>query len=292
MPNQMQDALIEALSTIPEAPTPEPEPTEPDVTAEPVAEAPESPPEPPKAEPVAEAKPEPERVPLAVLLDERAQKREATERARLLERELAELRAQQQAKPVEPPAPPIPALADDPVANLDARARQLEEATRKAQEDAQRAQEQLQGLQREQAIKDALVATEAAYVAQNPDYFDALAHVRSAREAQLKMLFQNATTEQIRGQIALEERQLAQGLLMQGMNPAQYAYEMAKTIGYRKTEPKVESVPDNVVPIKPEPDREAVRTLGSGQAAVSEPEEGNPLDTLLATARKERGFKR
>ena len=82
-----------------------------------------------------------------------------------------------------------------------------------------------------------LGTVEAAFVAQTPDYHEALAHVRNIRAQQLAMIYPQAKPEQIAQAIGQEELTAAFQLTQQGRNPAEFAYQYAKTLGYTKKAP-------------------------------------------------------
>lgn len=177
-------------------------------------------------------------VPLAVLLQERNESKA----------ELARLRAEIEAlknPPKQPEAPPpIPDHAADPKGYVDgtvaAALKKLEEANKAATEQAQAATrtaqqsaEQAQEVQFGQLLERA----ETVFVQQNPDYYDALAHVRGIRVEQLKLVHPGITEDQIRQQIGREELQLARQVAQQNRNPIEFVYELAKRFGYQRQQP-------------------------------------------------------
>lgn len=141
--------------------------------------------------------------------------------------------------------------------------------------------------QREQTWR-ATQAAEQQFVATMPDYPQALEHVRTARFSQLQMMAPNATPEQITQHIALEEMNAAAHLLSQGKNPAEFAYNYAKTIGYQPKAPQSAAAP--AAAPKASIDKDAVRSLGSGGGDAPSDDPGNSMPELTA-ALQER-FKR
>lgn len=188
----------------------------------------------PPKEPKAPAQ-APQTVPLAVLLQERnATKAEMT----ALRAEIAKL-----TNPPKVETPPaIPDHATDPKGYTDAKLAEVlrkqaefEEkqaaATKAATETAQQADQRTQ----ESSFARQLEAAESNFVAQNPDYYEALEHVRTIRANQLRTLAPGITDQEIMQQIGREEIQLARNLAAQNRNPIATVYELAGQFGYRKT---------------------------------------------------------
>src|SRR5688572_8273376 len=195
-------------------------------------------------DPKVEAKPDAKKddhVPLAKYLEERNKLRAELEQRDLTIKQINERLAAFEAKNA-PPAPPPPAepdYIDDPKGYVDhklsATLKAIEDANKKnepevkkAQEIAARAAEQVE-LQR---FTQDLQTHEQRFVAQNPDYYDALTHVRNVRAAQLREFDPEITQEQIVQVIRHEETNLAVQLARQGRDPVQTAYNLAKHYGY------------------------------------------------------------
>jgi hypothetical protein len=79
---------------------------------------------------------------------------------------------------------------------------------------------------------------EQRFVAANPDYHDALNHVRNIRAYQLEQFHPGITKEQIVEVIRNEEINLATQLARAGKDPVQTAYELAQRYGYQKKAPQ------------------------------------------------------
>lgn len=109
------------------------------------------------------------------------------------------------------------------------------------------------------AVLQATMTAEQTFVQTTPDYPQALQHIRSVRTAQLQALYPEATAEQVANHIAYEERETARGLIAQNRNPAEFAYTIAKTLGYQPQKPQGQPA-NRQAPV----DKAAVRTLGSG----------------------------
>jgi hypothetical protein len=179
-------------------------------------------------------------VPLATLLEERkrlqAQLDEERARAARFERLEAELRAMREQKPPAPkeelPAPE-PEYLEDPKGYVDHKVQVAVQALKGIESKASEAQQLAQQQAMVTQVRTALAATEAEFVAKTPDYFDALAHLRQTREAQLRLIYPDAPAAALRQAIDREELQMGAALLQSGRNPSEMAYNYAKTLGYQ-----------------------------------------------------------
>lgn len=179
------------------------------------------------------AKPE-HTIPLATHLEERKALKAELDAMR---RELESLK--------NPPKPPEPApeFEKDPKGYTDhklnaalaelnkareADKQQLEQAT----QTAQMSREQAERL----AFSQQLQTAESAFVKENPDYYEALSHVRNIRAQQLKLMAPDMTDDQIGAQIGQEEMNLAMQLARSNRNPIATVYQLAAAYGYRKQE--------------------------------------------------------
>ncbi len=229
-----------------------------------VARAPEPVAEPaPAVQPVKE---EPRVVPLAAHLEERNRwKQEIADR----DRRLAEIQAdiQQRIAKIEKPPAPEPDFIEDPKAYVDAKATSVTKELESLKAQAAQLQNEQQFTHFVQEISN----NEAAFVEQNPDYYDALDHARTIRSQQLLELYPEATKDQIKQTIRNEELQAAAQLMQRGRNPAEAAFKIAKTLGYQtKAKEPVAAVPRPVVPKAPVADPSS--TLGSSGGAPSDEE--------------------
>jgi hypothetical protein len=223
---------------------------------EPEPQAVEQPEAAPAAEPAATDKPQPKHVPLEELLKERKarqaasaaqaelEKKYAADMARLQERlELLTAAVQQ---PVAQPAQPAVAEAEAPVPdperdpmgyvrwNLDRIARQHEQvAQRVAQVEqfAQHGQQQNQQQQQIQALVNWGQAQEAAFAQQQPDYQQAIAHLRATRARELAAVGITAPAE-VNAAIAQDSLGLARMAQQRGVNFGRALYDMALARGY------------------------------------------------------------
>lgn len=175
---------------------------------------------------------------LAELQEERTKRQEAETKAIKYETywEMVERQQQEKAEKAEASKEAIPDFDIDPTANLNARL----EATEKAAQEAQMSHQQMAQMQ---ALGQAVKQSEMTFVSQHPDYYDALAHVRDVvRKTNAPMMKAKGMTDmQIEQMLAQNELAMAAQLLQVGQDPAQYAYEVAKTYGYQ---PK-ENVPES-----------------------------------------------
>jgi hypothetical protein len=152
---------------------------------------------------------------------------------RALEDQLRDLKAEREAPP------PAPDYLDDPKAYVDHRSQTVVEKLQAIGDQVkglEETQETLTSTQQQQqaavAITQAAGVASAEFAKDNPDYWQALEHMRQVRQQQLRMAAPQATEAQVQQQIQAEEFNAAAHILQQGGNPAQYAYDMAKTFGY------------------------------------------------------------
>lgn len=227
-----------------------------------------------------------------------AANREVRSENKALKAQVQELTAKIEALSKPPAAavepPPEPDFLADPKAYVDdakAKLKQLTdqiEADKKQQTEAQRQQEE----SRETWNK--IVAADAEFAAATPDYYDALNHVRAIRAEQIKIevretLDRDATDQEVAQILAAQEAQGAAQLIAKGKNPSKFYYEYAKTFGYKPKAATSQGTPSATPATKP--DKEAVRTMGSGGAADSTGDDDGPTDSplggLLAAAQNE-----
>lgn len=226
-----------------------------------------------KPEPKVEAKPEPKErtIPLAAHLEER----------RALKAELDAVRAEIAALKNPPKAPaPEPAYEQDPKAYTDHKVQTaleklqaLEQKTQTVEQTTQQATEQVM----QQRFLQDLSAAETMFVKENPDYFDAIGHIRQVRARQLQMFDPNITQEQISQVIRNEEIGMAIQLARAGRNPITTAYELAQAYGYQRRQPKPAEgldLPKVPAPKKLPPEQ----TLGSGDGGATQEVEAESQD--------------
>lgn len=195
--------------------------------------------------------------------------RETRSENKALKQQLQELTAKIEALS-KPPAkveeqPEEPDFLADPKGYVDAAKAKLKELTDKIEADKQQQTEAQKQQQQAQETWNKVVESEAAFVATTPDYHEALAHVRSVRTQQLQMMHPEATAQQIAAHIQGEEFQGAAALLAQGKNPSEFYYNYAKTFGY-KPKSTATAVAGAATAVT-KPDKDAVRTMGSGGGA-------------------------
>lgn len=215
-----------------------------------------------------------------------------------LRKELDELKAKLVPTPKEPPEPDF---VENPKGYVDHKLEQalkgIEEANKKAEatgkaatETATQAAEQVQV---QQFITN-LQTHEQRFAQTNPDYYDALDHLRTVRKAQLREFNPEITQAQIDATIRQEEQQLAIQLHRQGRDPVQTAYNLAKHFGYQ-AKPKDPPAPGatDVAKLPDVPNRRLPpdQTLGSGsseETPVYGKDETDPVDVALASLKLKR----
>lgn len=159
-----------------------------------------------------------------------------------------------------------PDFLADPKGYVDAQQKKIGDAVKKLEDQTKEQADQSKAQQALQGLINATAQAEATFVEQNPDYADALTHVRAVRTDQLRMIHPDATDEQIRGAVAQEELAIAHQVLTRKGNPAEFIYGFAKTMGYTKK--AAAAAPAARRPV----DKDAARTMGSGGAADDAPE--------------------
>lgn len=202
-------------------------------------------------------------IPLASHLEER----------KALKAELDAMRRELEALKNPPKAPPPePKFEDDPKGYTDHKVNSALEELKAQQGQAQKQLEQVTQtaqMSREQAedlaFSTHLQTAEAAFVRENPDYYEALMHVRGIRIQQLRLMAPDMTDEQIGKQIGDEEMGLAKQLARTGRNPISMVYQLAAAYGYRKQQAQDKGGDELKLPDVPgqkqlPPDQ----TLGSG----------------------------
>lgn len=182
--------------------------------------------------------------------------RESRAEQKAMREELAQLRAKlnEQTKPPAEAAKD-PDFLEDPKGYVDAKEKKLMEELNKEREENKKTKDQQQQEQERQQLLSQTITHEQQFVATTPDYPQALEHIRSTRAAQLRVIHPDATPEQIAGQIAHEEMTFAKQIIAAGKNPAEFAYNYAKAMGYKgaKAPPKTNGAGS----------RAEARTLGS-----------------------------
>lgn len=166
--------------------------------------------------------------------------------------------------------------------------KKAEESGKEAKETAAQAAEQVQ-LQR---FFNDLGQHEQRFVAQTPDYYEAVSHLRTVRAAQLCELVPDITAEQINQQIVTEERQLAVNLARSGRDPVATAYNLAKTFGYQpkaKEEKAAEiaKLPDPSIKRLP-PDQTLGAGAGGAEPSIDPDDAADPINVALASLFRKR----
>ena len=135
-----------------------------------------------------------------------------------------------------PPAkePEPPDYLDDPKGYVDAIAARADQSEKvkileRQIADEKQAREQLV---LQQQAQSAIRSHEADFATKTPDYYEALEHGRGVRRQQLKIDYPEAEDTAIEGELARQELAYAFGMIQRGANPAERAYQYAKTLGY------------------------------------------------------------
>lgn len=234
-----------------------------------------------------------------------AERRKAQERIDRLEAELNQFRQQAtQAK-----QPPPPSFDDDPASALKY---QTEQLAKENQETRQR----LEQLQRAESVRvyeaqarQVVSQMEAAVVAQNPDYYDALEHVRNVERTRMAYFpdehvdsmvssfgfnpqaFPDKQSK-INEIVKRQEWSAALQLIQNNMNPADYVYSLAKSFGYQqnKVAPEAKRAPNKEASDAIERAKAGQKLSKGGASAptvdAEEEDSGNDIFSVLSDLRK------
>jgi hypothetical protein len=219
--------------------------------------------------------PAPKMVPLAALHEERERRKESDRRLQTLEERTnlllqrigqpAAAPAAQQ--PAEPPKPEIPALDKDPVGHIlgtqQELARQLQTNTQTTQQRQQQIDNQLQAMQVLSALTQRAKAVEAQFELENPDYGQAVNHLRRVRHQELQALGYDDPAE--RGNIIDQEGLgVAARSFQTGRNPAEAIYNLAKMRGWAPPAPAQSASAEPAEPASPTADQR-LQNIAAGQ---------------------------
>ena len=218
-----------------------------------------------------------ERKHLAALHEARGENKTLRQQLAEMQQQIAALQKPQGQQPAAQPEQEPDFLAD-PKGYVDRVDKKVSTALEKLDKATQETAEQIKQREANEAVLRATQSAETEFYSKTPDYPQALQHIRGVRTQQLQALHPEATPEQISNHIAFEERETARVLVQQGRNPAEFAYNIARTLGYAKAAPPADPKP------QPKPiDKDAVRTLGSGGGSGAPTEDaGNTMPEFSA----------
>lgn len=137
-------------------------------------------------------------------------------------------------KPKEEPVE-VPDFNADPTAHLKHETDDIKAKVTNLTEAQQRAEEQAKQAQEMQAVHQQIGMQEQTFVAEHPDYYDALNHVRQIQiNAFLPLAKANNLSDiQVQQAMAMQEFNMGRQALKAGLNPAEYVYNIAKQYGYQ-----------------------------------------------------------
>jgi hypothetical protein len=144
-------------------------------------------------------------------------------------------REEARAKPVveEVDKDPEPDADLDPDLHIRWQLRQTNKKIEAAEKRAERAEQlaQIEGTRR------GLDMLEKEYVKSNKinDYEDAVQHIKNVNRNLIKLEYPQATDQQIDAHLEAEKIKKAKDSYEKGINPAEYFYKMAQTLGYQKS---------------------------------------------------------
>lgn len=197
-------------------------------------------------------------VPLAALHEERQARKAMKQELEAMRQESArnmqvfEQRLQQMLNP--PKA--VPTLQDDPIASFDHRINQVAETNQQLLRQMQAERQERNNMDQIKSLANHVTSQEAQFVQRNPDYEEAVSHLKGLRVRELVTL--GASEEQAVAREAQERMQAALVWAHNGQNPAEVAYNLAKVRGFQgkpSAGQKIESQQRGIA---------SSRTLGSG----------------------------
>lgn len=122
------------------------------------------------------------------------------------------------------------AKGDDPAA-LRHLANRLQQTEARLHERDTREQEYGVAQQENQVLHSSLMQSEAAFRATTPDYNDAAQHLAQARANQLQLM--GMSQHEVMETLSAEVMEITRAAIEQGRDPAEVAYQWAKTYGYQ-----------------------------------------------------------
>lgn len=242
----------------------------------------------PKLEaPKEQPKQEQRTIPLAAHLEER----------RALKAELDAVRAEIAALKNPPKAPaPEPDYTADPKAYTDHKVQSVLEklqateqaATQKLQTVEQTAQQVAQQTEQNNFLQ-AVSAAEQEFIKTQPDYIDAVNHIRQVRFKQIQMFNPEVTPEQAMQVIRDEEIGMAMQLARSGRNPITTAYDLAKAYGYQPKQQQQQAAAVELPKVPGPKQLPPDQTLGTGAATETGEDDGkDPFETAFSEMFKPR----
>lgn len=253
--------------------------------------------------PEPEDTPPPKHVPVAELVAERKRRQELEARLEALEQQRQQAQQPQQPQQPEPPKEPEdpePDYLDDPKAWTDwkvrQQAKQIEELNQKLTQGTQVQQADMA----ERQLQARLQQSESAFLAENPDYYQALNHARQRvfqdAKADAELMGIQASDEQIVQYVMQQEKQIAAQLVARGVDPARYVYEIARRrYGYtpqQQADLSTQNVPTpssgQTRPTAADQARDALRGLPSGDTGLQPENDSGNLPPEFAAALSER----
>lgn len=209
----------------------------------------------------------------------------------------------------EPEADPEPDFLNDPKVYVDKKLTKAEEAVKKLEESAKQRDESAKQQQELQQQWGEVLEKETAFAAETPDYQEAIQYVRNIRAQAFIAEFEAMNDRQpnqreVTEALTRQEIQGALTLQKKGKNPAQWYYGYAKSIGYKTPEPVPTPTPADAAietpkpvakPAPAKPDKDAVRTMGSGGGEAARGEEDpsrDPMAGVLGAVHAEMTAKR
>jgi hypothetical protein len=228
--------------------------------AEPVEEVKETPVEPKQVD-----KPVEEKIPEEKKVVDHGAFHEERERRKELQRKLEEESKERKkleerfTKVLETIAQPKEEEYQDPVERLGKQVNVLTEFVTKGQQQSEADQQEFK---KQQEFFNKVVASEAAFAKEKPDYYEAVNFLKQAEIKELRLLGMNDA--EIAAEINAKTIKVAERAYQQEKSPAQVGYELALSKGYKKTVPEQKKTIQDM-----DKSIENSRTLSPGGASES-----------------------
>lgn len=207
------------------------------------------------AKPAEEGKPPEGYVPHQAMHAERLKRQE-------IERKLAKLEEQLTSQQ---PAEEQPPKYVDPLEDPEGFRKYNEWQTKQLETRFEKQQEALQQQQRDRQVFADVQQSEAEFAQKAPDYQDAVNHLYQTRATELQNM--GYGDQEIKSTIAQDTMSLYQAAKQVGMNPAEFAYMRAQSLGYQ---PQAKGAPaQQAAPQGQQGEAEKMQALSKAQEATS-----------------------
>lgn len=180
---------------------------------------------------------QPQQVPLNTLLEERRQRQAAEQRFKTLEeRQNKILEHLEESRKPEPPKP-----EDDPFGAIAHDMGTLRKELQSIREGQEKTREQTEAQVQAQQTQQYVASLEQQFRQQEPEYDNAVKFLMDSRMEEYRTMgYDDQTAQQVFNQ---EAQQVVSNALNQGRNPAEVAFQLARTRGYKAPKEQQKTTP-------------------------------------------------